>query len=146
MVSMAKPSRKPPGFRKRRLELHQLGCSGGEIALAKIGVRTVDAFLGSVQTIRDRMLLSARTGLTSRQIRYMTALLEFQQLTGFDAAVVQRLQAIGVGTVVDLANQDPRELANLLVESAPHSDWEDLVRLLEIWVAEAQNQKSALNG
>ena len=114
MVSMAKPSRKPPGFRKRRLELHQLGCSGGEIALAKIGIRTFDAFLSSVQTIRDRMLLSARTGLTSRQIRNMTALLEFQQLTGFDAAVVQRLQAIGVGTVVDLANQDPRELANRL--------------------------------
>ena len=94
------------------------------------------------------MLLSARTGLTSRQIRNMTALLEFQQLTGFDAAVVKRFQAVGVGTIVDLANQDPRELANLLIESAPHEspDWDEFVNLIEIWVAEARNLKSALNG
>lgn len=145
---MAKSSRKPPGFRNRRLELHQFGGSGGEIALARVGIRTVDAFLSSVQTIRDRMLLSARTGLTSRQIRNMTALLEFQQLTGFDAAVRKRFQAVGVGTIVDLANQDPRELANLLIESAPHEspDWDEFVNLIEIWVAEARNLKSALNG
>ncbi len=147
MVSMAQPSNKPP-FQKRQLELVQLVGGECEEALARAGIRTVGAFLGSVETIRDRMLLGARTGLTAKQIRDLTALLEFQRLTDFDAVIVDRLRALGVGTTVDLAKYDPRELANLLIESNPHdgTNWRDLVNLIEIWVAEAQNLESALSG
>lgn len=118
-----------------------------ELALSEVGIRTVGQFLSATSTARDRLLLGARTGLTAREIRELVPVVEFQQLTGFNDYIVDRLRSAGVQSLQDLARSDPKELTDELLDASPQ--WNvsppDLTTLISIWIAGARELHSVLN-
>lgn len=144
---MTKPWKK--SFGRRRLRVSPQGATGQqfELVLLEVGIRTVAQFLSATSTTRDRLLLTARTGLTAREIRELVSVVEFQQLTGFNPYIVDRLRSAGVQSLQDLARSDPEELTGELLEGSPQ--WNvsprDLTTLISIWIAEARELHSVLN-
>lgn len=145
---MTKPSRRPES---RTLRLPDTLQSGSALecqrTLKQLGIRTVGQLLATTSTIRDRLILSSRSGLSAAQVREIVSLAEFQLLTGYNAYLVRRVRNVGVKSLSDLADSDPYDIVHALLDEAPLWDVpvRDLVTLLAIWISEARSRRSVLH-
>lgn len=145
---MTKSSRNPESRVLRLPDTLQHGSAlECQRTLEELGIRTVGQLLATTSTIRDRLILSSKSGFSAAQIREIVSLTEFQLLTGYNAYLVRRLRDVGVKSISDLADSDPYDIVHALLDEPPLWDVpiRDVVTLISTWISEARSRRSVLH-
>jgi predicted flap endonuclease-1-like 5' DNA nuclease len=109
--------------------------------LAAAGVRGTAGLLKSGATPQGRKLLSDKTGIAESLILQWVNHVDLYRIKGVGSEYSDLLEAAGVDTVVELANRNPANLFQKLVET---NRQEELVRQLPVesqvagWVEQAK--------
>ncbi|MCP1846157.1 putative flap endonuclease-1-like 5' DNA nuclease [Bradyrhizobium sp. USDA 4524] len=80
-------------------------------------IRTTAALLEHARTVRARKALSAKTGISERQLLEWANIADCMRIKGMGRATVELLRAAGVFTVRDLAHRNPARLAQAMKEA-----------------------------
>jgi predicted RecB family nuclease len=85
--------------------------------LKSLGIRTTDALLEAARNVKGRKALSARTGISERQLLEWANVSDYMRVPGMGKAKVNLMRAAGVTTVRELAHRNPARLTESMKEA-----------------------------
>jgi uncharacterized protein DUF4332 len=81
------------------------------LKLKSVGIRTTAGLLEAARSVKGREALSAKTGISARQLLEWANVADYMRIPGMGKAKVELVRAAGVSTVRELALRNPARLA-----------------------------------
>ncbi len=109
--------------------------------LAKAGIKTVSGLLKNGATSNGRKLISDLSGISKEKVLDFVNMADLFRVNGVSSQYAELLKGAGVDTVKELAQRNPENLFNTMVET---NQAKKLVRLVPAktrvvdWVAQAK--------
>jgi predicted flap endonuclease-1-like 5' DNA nuclease len=117
--------------------------------LADAGVKTTDDLLEQGATASGRERLAEATGLSTDQLLKWTNHVDLMRIDGVGSEYAELLEAAGVDSPTELAQRNPRNLAQTFQElDAPRPNWIRRLpseSMVEGWIAQARGMGKVLS-
>src|ERR1700712_3667539 len=81
------------------------------LKLKSVGIRTTAGLLEAARSVKGREALSAKTGISARQLLEWANVADYMRIPGMGKAKVELVRAAGVSTIRELALRNPARLA-----------------------------------
>jgi hypothetical protein len=81
------------------------------LKLKSVGIRSTAGLLEAARSVKGREALSAKTGISARQLLEWANVADYMRIPGMGKAKVELVRAAGVSTVRELALRNPARLA-----------------------------------
>ncbi len=116
--------------------------------LREAGVRSIPALLKQGATPRGRQEIAEKSGVSSKRLLTWINHADLKRIKGVERQYAELLEAAGVDTVVELAQRNPQNLHQKMLET---NQEKRLVRrppalsMVERWVAQAKELPRAIH-